>query len=323
MNTKLLFTAFMAVAVMTGCCKDYMELDIPEGKTVNLEVRLPSQQTRAVGTDEENKINDLQVFVFDHNGMLEAYDRADGSSLSLSCSSGVKEVVALVNAGPLSDVVSLVDLEGRRSGLADNSPGSFVMEGRATPTLRASSTVVVPVSRLAARVALTEVAVDFELAQHNSQTFQIKAVYLLNVAGDRTYLTATRPDVWYNKMTKDSAAPSITGVTLTNAYVTSSTPYNTVHYLYGYPNPTTSDVSGGSWSARFTRLVVEAELGGKLYYYPVTLEGGLKSNTSYDVKLKITRPGSSSPDKPVDSVTASFSVEVQPWNDGISVNETI
>lgn len=322
-NIGILYAAFLAAAALVGCEVNDAVSEPEDERTVRLEVRLPSDLTKVIGTEEENAVKNLQVFVFDHNGMLEAYAKSTSSSLSLSCSSGTKEVVALVNAQDLTDVVSLVDLEGRRSYLADNSIGSFVMEGRSTPTLRASSSVEIPVCRIASRVALTEVSVDFELEQHNRQTFQITSIYLLNVAGDRTYLTATAPVKWHNRMVKEADSPSITGVTLTDAYASKSSPYSKTHYLYCYPNPTTSDVSGGTWSARFTRLVVEAKLGGKLYYYPVNLEDGLKSNTAYDVKLKITRPGSSSPDKPVDSVAATFSVSVQPWYDGIAVNETI
>lgn len=324
MNFRRIFWAAAAVVLSVSCNEnEVVDHEMYGDKNICLEVRLPSADTKVTGTEDENKINSLQVFVFDHNGMLEAYAQGTSQSLSLSCSSGVKEVVALVNAKELTDVISLVDLEGRRTYLSDNSADSFVMEGRATPTLRADSTVDIPVFRIASRVALTEVAVDFELSQHNKQTFQIMAVYLVNVAGDRTYLNGTGPETWHNKMARESGAPSLTGVTLTDAYASVSSPYDKVHYLYSYPNPTKSDVSGGSWSARFTRLVVEAKLGGKLYYYPVNLEDGLKSNTAYDVKLKITRPGSSSPDKPVDNVTASFSVSVQPWNDGVAVDETI
>ena len=72
-----------------------------------------------------------------------------------------------------------------------------------------------------------------------------------------------------------------------------------------------------------TRLVVEAELDGKLYYYPVTFKDGIASNMTYDVKIKITRLGSSSPDLPVDSVSAGFTVEVQPWGEVTEVEEII
>ena len=325
MNFRNLALAAIAAAALMGCEKTNDE-QIPDGKTgVELEVKIPIVHTRSIGTDNEDKVNDVQIFVFDHNKMLEAYAKGSGTeaSITLSCTTGQKEVVALVNAKPLSDVKSLTDLESRKTNLSDNAFDSFVMEGKVSATLKASSAVEVDVARIAARVAVTEVAVDFELNQHDEQTFQIRSMYLINVAGERTYLNSSKPDKWYNKMKKESDAPAITGLTLEDAYASVTTPYAEARYLYCYPNPTASDVSGGAWSARFTRLVVEAELGGKLYYYPVSLKDGIKSNTSYEIKMKITRPGSTSPDKPIDSMTAGFIVNVLPWSDAAIVEETI
>ena len=325
MNFRNFALAALAAAALISCEKTNDEMSLSDSGSVELEVKIPDVHTKSEGTENEDKVNNIQVFVFDHNRMLEAYASGDGNggSIVISCSTGQKEVIALVNAMPLTDVKSVTDLETRKTTLADNSFNSFVMEGRTTATLKASSVVEVDVSRIAARIAVTEVAVDFELEQHNEQTFQIKSMYLINVAGERTFLTLSAPDRWYNKMKKESDAPSITCVTMEDAYATVMAPYKDPQYLYCYPNPTTSDVSGGAWSARFTRLVVEAELGGKLYYYPVTLKDGIKSNTSYEIQMKITRPGSSSPDKPVDSMTAGFSVKVLPWKDAALVEEII
>lgn len=323
MKTRMMIAAlFAVVAVVAGCEKNVEQVQEPE-KSVCLEVRIPFSSTKVEGTDEENAVGSLQVFVFDSEGYIEAYGQGTSSTLSLSCIAGSKDIVALVNAQPLSDVKSLDDLMERKSYLTDNQTGSFVMEGHLPYTLTASSAVEIPVVRIAARVVVSEVAVDFELEQHKNMDFVLKDIYLLNVAGDRTYLNVSVPEKWHNKMKKDPEAPTLAAASLTETLVTESSPYDETHYLYCYPNSVTEDTSGGEWSPRFTRLVVEAELGGRMYYYPVSFDKGLKSNTSYDVKLTITKPGSSSPDDPVDNVAASFNVEVQPWADGTAVNETI
>lgn len=315
------FVTAVFMLAATGCGKEAGIAPAASGE-FELAVNVPFGMTKVEGTADENAVNDLQVFVFDHNGMLEAYAHEDRNSVSLSCSSGNKEVVALVNERPLEDVVSLTDLKGRTSFLSDNSIGSMVMEGKETIQMRASTSMSLPVSRLASRITISGISVDFELDQHDSQPFQIKSIYLLNVAGDRTYLTPTKPGLWHNKVFRESGTPPVAEINLTDVYVDAGTPYNVVHHLYCYPNPTSSDESGGVWTPRKTRLVVEAELGGKKYYYPVTLKD-LQSNTAYTVKMKITRPGSSQPDKPVDSQTASFTVSVAPWEDGTVLNETI
>lgn len=325
MNTKILLAAMSVAAVFAGCGKNDEVLPSVGKDAVELEVRINGAQTKVEGTEDENKVHNVQIFIFDHNGMLEAYASGDGSqpTVSLSCSTGQKEIIALVNAKPHGDVRSLTDLEGRRTDLSDNRTDSFVMEGRLPMSITENTSTQIDVFRIAARVTLSEIAVDFGLEQHNGQTFQIKSVYLVNVAGDRTFLQPTQPGQWYNRMMKENDAPSLTGVALLDAFASVSKPYTDDVVLYCYPNPVAADVCGGMWSPRLTRLVVEAELGGKNYYYPVTLKDGVTSNMTYDVRMKITRPGSSSPDKPVDSVNAGFTVEVQPWGGVSEVEETI
>ena len=73
MNFRMFAFAAAAAAVFAGCEKNHEEGFIGDGKVVELEVRLPDMQTKAEGLENENKVNNVQVFVFDHNKMLEAY----------------------------------------------------------------------------------------------------------------------------------------------------------------------------------------------------------------------------------------------------------
>ena len=299
MKIRMSLAAVWVAAAFVGCVKNDEVLPLAEDEAVELEIKINGAMTKVAGTDDENKVHDVQIFIFDHNGMLEAYASGDESqsSVSLSCSTGQKEIVALVNAMPHGDVKSL--------------------------NLTSNAVTQIDVSRIASRVRVSEISVDFGLDQHDSRTFQIKSVYLVNVAGDRNFLKPVQPGKWYNRMMRENDAPSITGVSLIDAFASVSKPYADDIVLYCYPNPTKVDANGGEWSPRMTRLVVEAELDGKLYYYPVSFKDGMASNMTYDVKIKITRLGSSSPDVPVDSVSAGFTVEVQPWGEVTEVEEII
>ena len=323
MNFRKLSAAMIAAVAMISCQKNAEVSGVNAEEKINLTVKLPSHQTKLDGMATENAVTNLQVFVFDFNGFLEAYASGDAQSLTLSCSTGSKDVIAIVNASPIQDVKTLTDLESRKSDLADNSIGSFVMEGQASDSFTASSTVEIPVYRLASRVTLSQVSVEFEFPQHNSHTFELVGAYLVNVAGEKTYFNSVRPEKWYNKMMKEEGSPSVTSVSLNNVEVSESVPYTEAQHMYCYPNPVTSDANGGTWSARKTRLVVETKLGGKTYYYPVTFKDGMEANTVYDIKLKITRPGSSSPDQPIEGAAGMFTVFVQPWEGGESVEEII
>ena len=100
--------------------------------------------------------------------------------------------------------------------------------------------------------------------------------------------------------------------------MTRSSPYATGHHFYCYPNPTEEDSHGSAWSPRYTRLVVDATLGGTLYHYPVNIPKPLP-NTSYQItNLTVTGPGSSDPDIPVEKGSITFSITITDWATGFS-----
>ena len=107
-----------------------------------------------------------------------------------------------------------------------------------------------------------------------------------------------------------------------NSKITAPNTDSNAHHFYCYPNPYKSDTFSTDWSPRPTRLVVEAELGGTLYYYPVSLPE-LKQNTQCNVTLTVVRPGATSPEQDMDKYAAVFNIEVKDWYGPDSVTETI
>lgn len=307
MIKKICFAALAAAFALTGCNEKNVELDETaagdSADKIQLTVRVPESATKVTGTSSDDAVKDLQVFVFDKNGVYETSSQGSGSSLSLTCTTGEKTVVALVNAPQEVDVDNITELRSRTSDLKDCSPDAIVMAGELTQVLQASSSLTITVERLAAKVAVDQIRTDFELDQHKGLTFNVKAIYLVNVAGERAYLTGNTPSSWYNKGAYVAAtSPSFLYDKVTSGVIADGASYNTRHHFYCYPNAT----------ATKTRLVVEAELGGYTYYYPVTLDK-IDPNTSYTYSLTITRLGSDSPDKPVEDGTVQFSVVVKDW----------
>ena len=301
------FAAVVAVFALTGCNEKNVELDETaagdSADKIQLTVRVPESATKVTGTSSDDAVKDLQVFVFDKNGVYETSSQGSGSSLSLTCTTGETTVVALVNAPQEVEVDNITELRSRTSDLKDCSPDAIVMAGELTQVLQASSSLTITVERLAAKVAVDQIRTDFELDQHKNLTFNVKAIYLVNVAGERAYLTGNTPSSWYNKGAYVAAtSPSFLYDKVTSGVIADGASYNTRHHFYCYPNAT----------ATKTRLVVEAELGGYTYYYPVTLDK-IDPNTSYTYSLTITRLGSDSPDKPVEDGTVQFSVVVKDW----------
>ena len=223
-----------------------------------------------------------------------------------------KQIVALANAPLETGIGNIAELGAAVSDLADCAAGNIVMSGMIVRELTASSTVTMEVERLAAKVGVSQISTAFELDQHKQMTFDIKAIYLINVAGEKAYLDQNEPSKWYN-LGRHEAGNTLGFLRddVASGVVAAGSSYTKEHYFYCYPNLTDTK----------TRLVVEAMVGGYTYYYPVTLDA-VDANTSYDYNLTITRLGSDSPDVPVEEGTVTFTVTVKDWVQQ-NVNETI
>ena len=95
------------------------------------------------------------------------------------------------------------------------------------------------------------------------------------------------------------------------------------------------------WKAHFdgqhTMLVVETEIGGVTYYYPIDLNKrinannietdgivpnvGIERNKTYDVSLTINNYGSpDEPNREISTLTAGYTVAVGEWGDGGTID---
>ena len=310
---KKLFFAAVAAVGLVGCSEKDVELGNEQnGEKVQLTVNLPQSVTKVTGAANDAQVNDLQIFVFDKNGLYETSSQGSGSTLALTCTTGEKNIVALVNAPKEGPVDNIQQLRSRTSDLSDCSATNIVMSGEVKKTLTASTTITMQVERLAAKVAVAKVSTDFELDAHKSLAFEIKSIYLINVAGERAYLSDNTPQVWYNEAQYSSSSSlQFLHDDVDDGAVSNGGSYDKEHFFYCYPNTTSTP----------TRLVVEAEVGGYTYYYPLTLDT-VAPNTAYTYNLTITRLGSDSPDVPVAEGTVNFTVTVKDWVEQ-RVSETI
>lgn len=327
--TKRIFFAAIAAVVFSACEKNHAAIGSLDADIVTLEVGIPVSATKAVNVNEESKVSDYQVFVYSKaEGVLEDYKKIDGTktSVTMQCTTGEKEIVVLANAPALDSKVSLYSLKETRSMLNENSIGRLVMEGWKTVTLADSSKVDVEVKRMVAKVVLKQVVTAFENEAYNGMGFKILSAYLINVPADKRYLASSTanqsdgPAEWYNKLgyEQDNTYDAV----LKDAIGSTATDYAVEHVFYSYPNPYETDSYSESWSERPTRLVVEAELGGKVCYYPVVLPK-LQQNAVYDVVLTITRPGKDSPNEDMTKYDEFFTISVSDWDARTSVTETL
>ena len=348
---KTLFIMAAIAAIVCSCVPDKDCIPCQEEEKGTLSVSLDFEdegQTKATSyvtaQTYETKVNDVQVLVFDSTGALNAYVDADTktSGISISTTAGSKTVWAVVNGPDLSSITTLSALQSTAVDLGANSTSEatgFVMAGSTTCTVGSSATTAsISVKRLVARVALQKISNSLP-ASYGALT--VNNVTLINVAGNQNLAGTASVSTWYNKMgRKDGATatgqiidgstymashPTLTfksvGTSVANgASLTPTTPY----LFYTYQNLTANDANGWSstFSARKTRLVVAATIGGTKYYYPVVIDTPAR-NTAYTVELTITGLGSTDPDKPVQKGSITASVTVEGWASGAVYNETI
>ena len=348
---KTLFIMAAIAAMACSCdknsdCEPCQEAETKATLNVSLDFE-DEPQTRATSyvtaQTYETKVNDVQVLVFDSTGALNAYVDADTktSGISISTTAGSKTVWAVVNGPNLSSITTLSALQSTAVDLGANSTTEttgFVMAGSTTCTVGSSAaTASVAVKRLVARVALQKINNSLP-GSYGALT--VNNVTLINVAGNQNLAGSASISTWYNKMGRENggsepaiidgvncfaSCPTLTfksvGSSVANGgSLTPSTPY----LFYTYPNSTSTDATGwtSTFTARKTRLVVTATIGGTKYYYPVVIDTPAR-NTAYTVELTITGLGSTDPDKPVQKGSITASVTVEGWASGAVYNETI
>lgn len=320
---------YLALAVsavmLAAACEKHVAVEAPQPEQAVLNVSLQGSITKVTDTSGEDAVENVQVFVFRKDGSLDAYGTSAGSVVSMSCTVGERDIVAIVNAPQYAGIKDYGTLSALLSDLKDNAPGRFVMSGTTACNVSVSTSVEVEVRRLVSRVSVLSITNDFSLQQHRDAEFRVVAIYLINVAGDLKYLSPENGSLWYSKMKNDASASAsaLTYSGALNVSVPAGTSYSVPHYFYCYPNSCTDDTSAASWSPRQTRLVVETTLDGKTYYYPVNMEN-MESNHTYEITgMRITRIGSESPDIPVSSKDVEITVVVKDWEPGTSAEVEI
>jgi len=337
---RFIITIITAALALLSCTKEPVPSGSdPKAGTATLAFTLDDGSTRATGVSAsaEAAVSSCQLFVFDAAGNKEAYlgpemfDYSTLNSSSVTVTLGQKTVWAVCNAPSLSSVGTLDALKASMSYLKDNSVGTFVMSGSATPTVSANCEVALIVKRYVAKIILSRIRRQFSDASLTGASLVIGDIYVSNATGQINYggtSGITAGDLWYNRLGVHTASDVETLVSDTgvNQSLGQGASVTTGHVFYVYPNAST-DVLSGSWSPRHTRLVLTATIAGTTTcYYVVTLPVIERNRTYTITELTLTRAGSSDPDNPggETSVTAgcSFSISVGGWEEGMSRTES-
>ena len=342
MSTIAVCTAFM---ILSACSKQPTPgagIETGAGEsllTISLAGRTAGKASGAGHGDqaEDNYINTLEVFIFhaggSRAGQLDAYKKftaADGiHNLQIKATTGRKKIYAVANSHrqDWTGIHTLQAFEQERAALREDNVKDYIMTGGAEVTLQVATSITLTVSRLAARICLGSIKSAFRGTPYEGCTLSNVKAYLINVHGEKHIYDGNLsvPLVLNRKVPQeaDIKSCSMPGMLYEAVPVQiDDTGYTTPHYFYTYENMLEAETE----SNRFTRLVIQADLNGNTYYYPVNINQpgygyvasnahkGVRRNTSYEIHVTILRPGSADPDNPMAHGTLSINLNVLNWN---------
>ena len=116
--SKQFYLAAFAAMSLVGCNEKMLEQNVPATEEVRLTVNLPQLATKVMGTPSDDAVNSLQIFVFNKYGVYETSASGSGKSLTLTCTTGDKQIMALVNADTESNVPDINTLRSRKAKLS-------------------------------------------------------------------------------------------------------------------------------------------------------------------------------------------------------------
>lgn len=330
-NFKFVTIAFsVSVMAITACSKS--EINGEEEQTGESSLYLSIQpQTKASGSDHGNRSDDntvgtLEIFIFRAEGQaagaLDTYKKFSAgelgslTDLQITTTTGLKQIYAIANSHQRQweGVVTHADFKKRLSSLQDEQLKSFTMAGAIEATLQSTTHLTFSISRLVSRVELKSLNASFVGTPYEGSQLQNVKIYLTNVVGESYFCNGTSPleATLLNKgmaVGADISGCAMEGMlyeslagNITEAGESKS------HYFYCYPNATESENEG----RRFTKLVIQADLNGTTYYYPLPIKN-IERNCSYSVDVEIMRPGTLDPEQLLEKGVANVTLNVLDW----------
>lgn len=330
MKTRILFCLTAAVVIAASCEKTGVASSSDEMVALTVNVSGLPAETKVTNVSEadEKALTGVQLFVFDASGAREIYKSGTGSVITASCKPGTKTIYAVVNAPVLDGIATVTALEQTASLLADNARNKFVMVGalKSEPVSVNDDSKTIDVTRIVSKVVLKKIQRKFTDATLAAKTMTIKSVYLTDVVANACLDSAPSQYQWLNKLQYVPTDDNRLLYDSVNRTVAQNGVYSTEHVFYAYPNATDNKPKGaeaGTWSPRNTMLVIEADIDGRVCYYPVYLPA-LESNKTYIITdFTLTKIGSDHPWEIVESSDISFEIHVVDWQDGAEITETI
>lgn len=278
-------------------------------------------------------IKGLDIFTFDDDRLmrLDSYRStyASGSErIGIHSRGGNKIVFICANSKTdrygWSDITSFPSLDNHSADLTKEDPQALFMTGKCHVEAGKSELYEVDLRPLASEICLRSISCDFTGKSYAGSVLKNVSVYLTNV-NSQCSITAdgmVMPAQIVNngRLNEDDVAgfeyPEIIFRRLKQSV--GSRKITTDIRLLCYPN--TADREGPG--SPFTRLVIEGEIDGKTYWWPIEVnrdgngeDEGIFRNRRYVYDIVIRRKGMTDPETPIATEDIDISIETTTWNE--------
>lgn len=344
-NTVLKLTAgtLYAAVLSAGLTSCQPETSLPcdeEGipTTLTISIGQDDGMSKAVQTAEnnhDNRINTLDVFIFNYQdrgsaryGKLDTYKRFEGgntSNLQISATTGTKMICVVANSNipSYNGVTDISDFNALISQLADETLGDFTMFGEVATGISENSYLTINVRRMVAKVSVTSIKTDFEGTPYDGMSLTNCKLYLVNAYGQRHIYRNLEPEevIFLNEgglVAEDVNSTEEKGLLMDEiTEEIDDKGYSKVHNFFCYAYTTADEL-------KCTKLILQATLDGTTFYYPIPINqdgyghsgkgpAGISQNSVYSYGITVTRPGSNSPNEPLESGSVNISAKVEEW----------
>lgn len=278
----------------------------------------------ASGTIKGN--NPVDILIFDRrSGRLNTYQRIESpASWKLKASSSEGDMLFTVLSNVRMEEYGWAEIRSRENlgkitvNLEDETRAYPSMSGECTGY--SGSTLSLNLTRRSAEIRIREISCDFISNAYSGYTIENPKIYLINVNAETTIIgdshsTAIRiinagrldygdlgkfkePGLIYHELSKSIGKNPI---------------YPDIRFIC-YPNHVITESPG----TPATRLVIEGEIMGKRYFWPISInlkDNGIEGNCLYTYDIHITRPGTSDPDIPIELGSGEIIMETEKWKD--------
>lgn len=327
-SLPVLGAIFLCIPVLHGCESMHSKDAIFIGEHNMSPVKVAVQGN----TNSDETFLDILVFRNDRTNFLECYQRVafrEDGPVSIASMEGEKTLMACTAAGnAFGDwmwVSSISSLSDAWSDLEDETAEAAAMSGRCTFKAggNADDTVGLTLRRLSCEILLRSLRCDFSGRPYAGEKLTDIRVYLTNVNAScwiwddsghaHRIINQGRAveadmdrfkdrDLIYRKIDKDVGKKEV----------------RTDIRLRCYPNISSEEGIG----TPFTRLVIQGNLDGSTWYWPIDINRGngqtpegVEANCSYRYDIVLTRKGSADPDTAVRTDAATIRLEVDKWEE--------